>query len=456
MSARQETEALLSLGLPLALTQLGHIAIGTTDTLMLGRLDAQSLAAGGLGMAILHIPVLFGFGVVSAVSPMVAHALGSRRPRTARRTVRQGLWITFLVTTPAIALLWFSEPWLQAIGQSPEIARDVQIYLRSAGFGVVSAVGFVALRGFVTAFGHTRSILIIQFCAIPLNALINYLLIFGNFGFPRLEIAGAGIASTLVNSFTFLALLAVAVWRRPYRRYAVLNRFWRPDWSTFASILRLGLPIGVTLIMEVGIFAGAGIMMGWIGTIELAAHQVAIQIAAVTFMVPLGLAQAATIRVALHGGAGRPTHRLMAGRVSLVVAAGFMAVAAITIALFAETLASLYLGAEIPNRSVVLETAVLYLMVVAAFQLFDGLQVVGLGVLRGLSDTRVPMIFALVGYWLIGMPASAILAFVVDWQGTGLLIGLVIGLAVVAVSTIIRFERLAGHDRPALQREAVS
>lgn len=437
-----EIRATAWLALPLAATQLGQIAINVTDVLVLGRLGADALAAASLGIALFHVVLVSCFGVVMATAPLVAQALGARRPRRLRRVVRQGLWVAAAITAPCLVLLWFTEPILIAIGQDPTLAAGAARFMTALMWALPSAVAFVALRNFVTAFERTRPILLIMFAGVIVNALLNWVLVFGHLGFPRLELVGSGLASTIVNAAMFLGLALYAHRARPYRRYAVLARFGRPDWAIFREILRMGLPIGAMLLMEVGLFAGAAFLMGWIGAREVAAHQIAIQIASTSFMVPLGVSMAATVRVGLAIGRGDLAGARRAGFVAAAMGGAFMAGCGLLFWLFPEQLAGLFLRADDPAAPVVLALAAAFLRIAAVFQLVDGLQVIGAGALRGLGDTRTPMLIAGLGYWAVGFVACLVLGFPMGLGGTGIWLGLALALAVVAALLVTRFDRL--------------
>jgi MATE family multidrug resistance protein len=437
-----EIRATAWLALPLAATQLGQIAINTTDVLFLGRLGADALAAATLGIALFHVVMVSCFGVVMATAPLVAQALGGRQPRRLRRVVRQGLWVTAAITAPCLLLLWFTRPILVAIGQQPELAAGAERFMHALMWALPSAVGFVALRNFVTAFERTRPIVVIMFAGVAVNALLNWLLVFGNLGFPRLELVGSGLASTIVNAAMLAALAIHASRARPFRRYAVLGRLWRPDWAVFREILKVGLPIGLMLLMEVGLFAGAAFLMGWIGAHQVAAHQIAIQIASTSFMVPLGVSMAATVRVGLAVGRGDRAGARRAGFVACAMGGAFMSACGVLFWLFPHELAGLFLRADDPAAPVVLALAAGFLRIAAIFQLVDGLQVIGAGALRGLGDTRVPMLCAGLGYWAVGFPSCLLLGFGLGLDGTGVWLGMAIALLVVAALLVGRFERL--------------
>jgi len=441
---RGELRALTALALPLALAQLAQIAINTTDVVMMGWLGTEALAAGGLAVNIWILPALFGIGVASALPPLVAEALGGRRPRQVRRVVRQSLWVVAVVTAPPALALAFSAPLLEALGQSPAVAADAQAYLRAAALGLPFAAFTMALRGFVTSFGHTRAVLGVMSAAVLLNVLSNYGLMFGNFGLPRLELVGAGISSTLVNIATFAALAVLASRVAPYRRYRVFARLWRPDWTVFAAVLKLGLPIGLTLLLEVGMFSAAALLVGTLGAVPLAAHNVALQLCAIIFMVPLGLSQAATIRVALAAGRRDGAGVRRVGRLAAGLAVAIMTVPATAFLAVPGWLVRPFLDDPTAQARVV-ETAVGLLGVAAFFQIADGLQVVGGGLLRGLKDTTVPMLYAGLGYWICGLGTAATVVAVADGGARGVWVGLLIGLTVTAALALTRFFRRAGR-----------
>ncbi len=438
---RDELRALVTLAVPLALAQLAQIAINTTDLVMMGWLGTEALAAGGLAVNIWILPALFGIGVASAIPPLVAEALGARKPRRVRRAVRQGFWVLAAVTVPpALALAFVAGPLLEALGQAPAVAADAQAYLRAAAAGLPFAALTMALRGFITSFGHTRAVLAVMGAAVLLNALSNYALMFGHFGLPRLELVGAGVSSTLVNLATFAALAVAATRHAPYRRYRIFARLWRPDWAVFAAVLRLGLPIGLTLLLEIGMFSGAALLVGTLGPVPLAAHNVALQLCAILFMIPLGLSQAATIRVALAAGTRDADAVRRVGWLAVALAVAIMAVPATLFVTVPELLIRPFLDDAERQRALV-DTAVTLLGVAALFQIADGLQVVGGGLLRGLKDTTVPMVYAAVGYWFCGLGGATVLLWGVEAGARGVWLGLLAGLTVTAALALVRFHR---------------
>jgi MATE family multidrug resistance protein len=445
-----EAAKLTLLSGPIVLTNVGGILIQTTDVLMIGWLGPSELAASALATSVRFFLFLFMVGLITAIAPMIAHVRG-RQPhavREVRRTVRQGFWVTLIGGLPACALLWRIDLVLGAVRQSPDLIALALPYAQAAMFGFLPALGFVVLRNFIAALERPRSAMIISVIGILFNALADYALIFGAFGLPALGLVGAGIATSLTEIFLFLCLLAVVFRNRRFRRYHLLGRFWRPDRERFAEIWRLGLPIAVAIVMEIGLFAGAGFLMGWIGTSELAAHQIALQCAAVTFMVPLGFGQAATVRVGL--AAGRQDHAgvYRSALTALALGITFMAAMAVIMLTFPDVIIGLFLDEDTLENQDVLALGVTFLTFAAFFQVFDAGQVIAMGILRGLKDTRWPMILAAIAYWLVGLSASAGLAFVAGLGGIGIWSGLILGLVAAASLLIARFFRL--HRRLAM------
>jgi MATE family multidrug resistance protein len=454
---RREAWAMVSLGLPLALTQLAQIAMTTTDVVMLGWLSPRALAAGSLGFAVFIVFQLFTLGVVLGTSPMMAQSIGRGHDivRESRHTVRQGFWAAFLVGLPSIALLWAAGPLLQATGQDPEVAAQAAAYIRTLSLSLVPFLCFIVLRSFVATLHRPRSALLITAFGVVANGVLNYALIFGKFGLPALGVVGAGLGTTLAASLMLAIMLVFLTLDPRFSRFAVLRRFWHADWPRLREVFRVGLPIGLAFLFEVALFAGGTFMMGLIAPDQLAAHQIALQVASITFMVPLGIGQAASIRVGIAAGAGdRPGIRL-AGWTALLLGVIFMVLSALTIIVLRRPIAGLFLGEGMGEgasheRALVLDYAVMFLGYAALFQIFDAIQVIGVSVLRGLKDTRTPMILAAISYWAVGFSLSAGLAFLAGWGGPGIWSGYVVALIVASVLMVGRFalrERLAGLRR---------
>lgn len=444
-----ELRATFALAWPLVIAQLAQNALHTTDVIMLGRLGPAYLAAGTLATTFLNAFLLGSIGVVGAVAPLVAQARGARDIKAVRRVVRQGCWAAIIISVVMIPLLLQIKPIYLALGQDPLATDMAEQFIQIAAWSMFPALGIIAFRSFLSAYDATRAILVITVLGVLINALIAYTLIFGHFGFPRLELRGAAIA-TLTTNFIMLGMMVAYVLRhRRLKRFNVLVRFWKPDWPRLREIFRIGLPIGLTVLAEVGLFTAAALLMGRLGTDEVAAHAVALQLASMAFMVPLGLGVAATVRVGIAFGRGDIEGVGNAGWTAFVLGLGFMAVSC-TLFLTAGTfLVSLFLDMNEPTNANAIGLAITFLMVAGIFQLVDGAQVVAAHSLRGLSDTKVPMLVAIVGYWAVGLPISYVLGFVFNWRGVGIWLGLAAGLAAVAVVLVARF---AMRERLGLMR----
>ena len=433
----------LRLAIPLALTQLGQIAMMTTDLAFIGRLGDDSVAAAALAGTVYFVSFTFGMGLVSAVAPLAAQAFGARDPRLVRRALRTGLWAAFLIALPIMAVPLFGERILLALGQPPGPARLAQQYLFGLAWGVAPALALLAIRGFMGAVNRPGPVLWITLAAIPANALLVYLLLFGAWGLPRFGLFGAGLATTLVNFGTFLAGLWFVTTRQPFRKYHVLGRIWRVDGELMRRLIVIGAPISIAFLMEYGLFSAAALLMGLIGTAALAAHQVALQVTAILFMVPFGISMAATVRVGQAYGRKDPEAVSRAGFVA--AALGIVLAAALTLAVVISRypIARLFFGEGAAHADAAVELTATLLLVGATFFIPDGVQSILAGALRGMNDTRIPLLFAALGYWLIGFTCAWALGFHTQLGAVGVWIGLSVGTAVYATLLAVRFRLLA-------------
>ena len=440
---RAEIRAMLALAWPMVLTNLGQTAMTTTDVMMMGRLGPQALAAGTLGSNLYFTPMICGLGLMLAVSPMIAFELGRRRHsvRDVRRTLRQGLWIGAFAAVPIWIVLWNTQEILLAMGQDPALSADAGAYVRAMQWAILPFYWFVALRSFISALERPGWALVIVFAAVGFNVLSNWCLMFGNLGFPALGVVGAGVSTALSSALMFAGMVLVVSLEPKFRRYRLFGRFWRSDWPRFRELLRLGLPIAGILLFEVAIFNAAALLMGLIDATSLAAHGIAIQIASISFMVPMGVGQAATVRVGRAYGARDREAVARAGWTAFFMSVGFMATTAMLMLLAPHLLITGFIDVADPANASVAAMAVTFLALAALFQVVDGAQAVGGGMLRGLQDTRVPMIYAAIGYWGIGMPLGVGLAFGAGLGGVGIWIGLSTGLAAVAALLLARWIR---------------
>lgn len=450
-----EIRATLALAWPLVLANVAQALVTTTDTVLLGWAGARTLAAGVLSISVFQAVTILGMGLVMSSSPVLARERGERAHsvRDLRRTVRQAMWLAAAFCVPVWIVLWHTEAILLFFRQDRELAREAQHMMRALQWGMLPALWYLVLRFFVSALERPVWSLAVGGTTVLLNAFLNYGLIFGKLGFPRFGLVGAGIGSSLANLAMFAGMALIITNHPRFRRYHLFGRFWRSDWIRFRYLLRLGIPIAVTLGFEVGIFNAAVMLMGLIGAASIAAHAVALQIAALSFMVPLGLSQAATVRVGLAYGRRDREGIGRAGWAALVLALAFMASMALVMLLFPRPLVELFLDPGDPANRPVIALALDFLFVAALFQIFDGAQVVGAGMLRGLHDTRVAMVYAGFGYWAVGLLTSIVLAFGLGLEGLGIWIGLALSLAVVAALMLWRWMR---RERLGLTEEAPS
>ena len=432
---------MLTLSWPIILTNLAHTGLGATDVLMLAWLGPEALAAGALGANLYFVCYIAGLGVISAISAMIAVERGRNRHsvREVRRSFRQGLWTAVALGAPIWIALWHTEAILLMLGQEPALASSASEYMRAKQWGLLPMYFFVAMRFFLSGMERPFLALVISLAGVAFNAFANYLLIFGNFGFPELGLVGAGFASSLTALFMCIAVVVLAHSDRRFRRYQLFGRFWRADWPRFFELWRLGLPISATLLFEVTIFSAAVFLMGMISTEALAAHSIAIQIASLAFMVPLGIGQAVTVRVGLAAGARDHAAIARAGWTAFVLGISFMATTALVMIGAPHLLIGAFLDLEAPENAEVIALATSFLALGALFQIFDGAQAVGAGMLRGLHDTRIPMLMAGFGYWIVGMPIAVYLGLFTSFAGVGVWMGLAGGLAVVATLMMWRW-----------------
>jgi MATE family multidrug resistance protein len=443
---RVEIAETIKLGWPMALTQLGQIAMMTTDLALIGRLGSDAIAAVGLAHLILFIGFVLGMGPVSAVAPLAAQAFGARNPRMVRRSLRVGLWAAVMLGIPVNAVQLWGEDILIAGGQSPEAAALAARYLTSLAWSMIPAWCFIALRNFMGAINHPEPALWVTLAAVPINGLLAYALIYGAFGLPSLDLLGAGLATTFVN----VAMCIVAVWIcyacRPFKKFRVLGRFWRPDWALMRQLIVIGVPISGALMLEWGLFSSSALLVGWIGSAALAAHQIALQVATVLFMVPFGISLAATVRVGHAVGRRDPVATRRAGFVAIALGAAFMLATTLLVVVLRNMLPLVFVGGDGPAGVETTRLAAALLLVGASFFVADAVQGIAAGALRGLNDTRMPMLYAAVSFWLVGFSSAYALAFPLQLGAIGIWIGFSLGVTMFAVLLVCRFHLLTLHN----------
>jgi MATE family multidrug resistance protein len=440
---RAELGATLRLAAPLALANLLWMAIGTTDVIFVAMLGQRELAASSLAVTQYMLIAWSLTGLTGAVAPLVAAELGRKRHalREVRRSVRMAMWLALATGLGGIALCGWGEAFMLLTGQDPEISRHAGSFLAIIRWAIPAMVGASVLRTFVSALGKPMLATAITATAIVVNALGNWVFIFGHWGAPALGLEGSALASVITSYATLAAYALVIAADRRLRRYRLLGNWWRPEWQRMREMVRIGLPIACIIIAEGGFFSSAAYLMGRIGAAQLAAHTVALQVAALAFQVPFGVGQAATIRVGYHYGAANREGVRLAGNAALWTAFAFSFVGAGVMLLFPREVLSLYVDIADPANAAMIALAVRYLAVAALFQLFDGIQAVAAGALRGLQDTRMPMAIALFGYWLPGFGLSCGLGLFTPLGGLGVWIGLAAGLVMVAVLLLHRWRR---------------
>ena len=438
---RAEIRACLALSWPLILTNAIEMAMNLTNVALIARIGPDALAASTLALALFHAALLFGIGVIAAVPSLLSHEIGHDGVAgpAVRHIVQQGIWAAAFLAVPAGLVLSHAEAILVHLGQPPALASQAGIYLGTLQWAVLPALIYLVLRSLFASLDRPRVAVVVGVIAICLNAALNALLIFGHGPVPGFGIAGSGVATLLSNLF-MAAALALAARLHPRTRDLRLSAglFW-PNWRGFGQLWRIGLPIGVALILETGMFAAAALLVGLIDATSLAAHAIALQVASFAFMVPLGIAQAATIRVGRAAGAGDADAMARSGWTALGVGLTAMLTSATILLTLPRPIIGLFLDRTEPGTAAIEPLAIVLLGLAGLFQLADGGQVVLAGMLRGLHDTRVPMLAAALGYWGVGLPLGAILAFGFGLQAPGVWLGLAGGLFCVAALLLSRW-----------------
>ena len=432
--------SLLLLGLPLIGSSVAQFSLTIIDTAMLGHYNPISLAAVVIGGSFFFSFFIVGSGFAFAIVPLVAAYEAQSEPRKIRRITRMGLWMSVLYTGGVIACFLNSEIILIGIGQSSEIAKYAGDYLKIMGFGLLPALLVVTLRSFLTGLKHTQIILWVTLVGLPIKIFLNWVFIFGNLGMPELGVKGAAVTTAAIH-ITMLLLLIFYIQGNLWS-YGVFNRLWRLDYLYLAKIFKLGLPIGLTYLAETSLFSATAIMMGWLGTVELAAHGITMQLAGLTFMFHVGMSQAATTITGQAFGKNASHGKLRdIGKATIEITCAYALLVISVFILFPNFLLSLFLDNSLPLTEQVLVLAVKLLMIAAVFHLVDGLQAAALGLLRGIQDVKTPFLLAILSYWLFGLGSGYLLAFKAGQGSIGLWIGMVIGLTFAATSLIWRYWR---------------
>ena len=440
---RGEIAATLRLSWPLAAANLLQMLTYAIDVMFIARLGEVQLAASALAVALFGLVLWAMSGLTGAVAPVIAAELGERAPalRPVRRATRMALWLCVISGVVGMGLCLLLGPLMRATGQDEAIIGLAEQYNYVIVFSLIPMLFNNVLRCFVSALDRPILATLITAGGIGVNALANYAFIFGNLGAPELGLRGAAVATIVTSLATLAAYLVVIRADTRLHRYRILGRWWSPDWARLWTIVKIGTPIGLTITAEAGIFGAAAFLMGNIGATQLAAHTVALQIAALAFQVPFGVGQAATIRVGYFYGARDRVGMQRAGWSGIAIGTGFMVLTAAAMVLVPKPLLAIYIDPEDAANAALVGFALRYLKIAAAFQLFDGMQAVAVGALRGLQDTRVPMWIAAFSYWVPGIGVALWLGFYTSLEGVGVWIGLAIGLFTAAVLLTWRWHR---------------
>ncbi len=431
---------------PVVVAELGWMGMGLVDTMMVGRVGAGAIGAVAIGTNIFFTVAIFGIGALLGLDYLVAHAIGAGRRHDARRALAHGAYLSVLLGTVSSALLFAVTHRLESFGLQPAVARDAAPYLRVLSWGMLPLLMYTAVRRYLQAIGAVRAVMVALVSANAINAAVNWVLVFGHCGAPALGAVGSAWATTASRVYLLLVLVGYAAWHE--RRAGVaLRDHWAWDAGRWRTLLRLGLPAALQTMLEVGVFAAATLLAGRLAPVQLAAHQLALSAAAFTFMVPLGISSAAAVRVGHAMGRVDADGASRAGWTALLLGVAFMTCSAVAFISVPRTILRVF-----TDDATVIETGVALLAIAALFQLFDGVQVVATGVLRGAGDTRSPMVANFVGYWLIGLPLGYVLCFRHGLGVLGLWIGLCAGLVLVATALIAVWSmrsRLLLREQPA-------
>lgn len=443
---RKEIRSTFIVGLPVIISQLLQMSMSFVDTVMAGRLSPLDLAAVAIGSSTFMPVMVFSMASIFAVNPIVAQNLGARRFHLIGRNARQALWLSQIFALISFILVWNADHVMRLVNVTPDIIPLAHGYLKALSWGIFPIYAYVSMRNFNEGLSVTRPAMFFALAGALINIPLNYILMFGKFGFPRLGAVGTGYATAIVYTVMAVSILIFLGRFKPYRRFGIFSQFRWPEPTFMKELLKIGLPIGVSASLEVTMFAAVSLMMGTLGAVTVASHQVAINFASLTFMVPFGLSIAITARVGKSVGQGNLQAARFRGLVGILVCTLFMSLTALIITLFPEGIARIY-----TNDTTVIALTVQLLYLAAIFQISDGVQISALGALRGMKDTKIPMYFNLFAYAVVGLPLAAYLGLRLEWGGVGMWTGLIIGLTIAAVLHLVRFNalskrRVAGHS----------
>ena len=424
------------MAVPVSIGQLGHIMMGVVDSIMVGNVGAVQLAAASLVNGLFALMLVLGIGMTLAITPLVAIAKGSKNFDECGVVLRQSLIVNTLFSFLLVLMIFGISYLIKYLDQPIEVVAEAESYIRILGFSLIPVMLFQSYRQFLEGLSFVRPPMLITIIANVFNGFFNWIFIYGNLGFEAMGLDGAGWATLLTRSLMAAALVAHVLSSRKYKRFDPTFNYKKLDLPIMKKIVNIGLPSGLQYFLEVGAFAFGAIMIGWIGSIQLAAHQIAINLASVSYMIVLGIATAGTIRVGNYLGEENYVETRRSGFAAIILAVSIMGTFGASFIILRKFLPTLYISEE-----PVIALASSLLIVAGLFQLSDGTQATGLGVLRGLTDVKIPTLYTFVAYWIIGIPVAYIFGFWLDLGAIGVWIGFSAGLTVIALLLLYRFHR---------------
>ena len=434
----RQAQKTLKLAFPIILGEVAQMSLGIIDTAMVGAVNYQQLAAAALVMSVINIPYVFGIGITISVSQMVSMANGRRDKKLVSHYLYNGFWLCAISAVLISMSIELSKNILFHLDQDPLVARLALPYLQIMGWSVIPMLMFLALKQFTDGLEHTKTAMILSLSAIPINAFLNWLFIYGNWGFPRMELVGAGWATFITRILIFIVLGLIVLYHRTFKRYiAVRSIVWQIKWQTMKDLLHIGIPSSFQITMEAGAFAISGILIGTIGAVEQAAHQIALSLASLTFMVSMGLSQAGSILTSNTYGRNEWPLIHVIGKSTLIMALIYGSFCAGIFILFRGQLPFLF-----NDNTEVVSMAAYLLLFAALFQISDSTQSISAGLLRGIKDVKVPTVFIAIAYWAIGIPVGCLLAFYFKMGAAGIWTGFITGLTFSAGFLTFRFRKI--------------
>ncbi len=454
---RKEAGNTIKLALPIIIGEIAQMALHIIDTAMIGAISYKQLAAASLVISVMNIPFVIGIGMTISVSQMVSMSHGQSDSQKVSHYFYNGFWLCTVTALIISGILLLFQNVIRHLGQDPEVVEYAIPFLQLMGISIIPMLLFMTLKQFTDGLEYTRTAMILSLGGMPVNIFLNWLLIYGNWGFPRLELVGAGWATLITRTLMFLALGMVVIRHRTFRRFMwVSSRQWKLKWKTQRELLYIGVPSSLQIGMEAGAFAVSGIIIGTIGAVAQAAHQIALSCASFTFMVSMGLAQAGSIRVSNAYGRGDWRKISVIGKSTILTAVMYGIFCAILFSLFRWQLAAVF-----NKNQMVMELAATLLLLAAFFQISDSTQAISAGLLRGIKDVKTPTVLITIAYWVIGIPAGYLLAFKTGLGASGIWLGFIVGLSMASVFLIIRFLKMTARkelnnnqDKPALIAES--